>query len=103
MRRFVRASMEGWKSYFDDPAPGNALIKRDNPKMTDGQIAFGIQRMKELKVLEGKDGVPIGTMTAARWKATADYLVGAGLLKQGTDWHKAFTLDDVKDLTVKID
>ena len=25
---------------MNDPAPGNALIKADNPKMTDDQIAF---------------------------------------------------------------
>jgi glutamine synthetase len=31
MTRFVRASAEGWKSYLANPAPGNALIKRDNP------------------------------------------------------------------------
>jgi len=31
LTRFVRASAEGWRSYLDNPAPGNALIKRDNP------------------------------------------------------------------------
>ncbi len=103
VRRLVKASMEGWKRYFADPAPGNVLIRQQNPKMTDGQIAFGIQRMKDLKVLSGKDDVPVGTMTEARWKATYDYLVGAGLLKAGTDWHKAFTLDYVKDLAAKAD
>ena len=33
LTRFVRASAEGWKSYLANPAPGNALIKRDNPQM----------------------------------------------------------------------
>ena len=32
--RFVRASLEGWKSYMANPGPANALIKTDNPKMT---------------------------------------------------------------------
>ena len=32
--------MEGWKSYLKaDPAPANALIKKDNPNMTDDQLA----------------------------------------------------------------
>jgi NitT/TauT family transport system substrate-binding protein len=32
-RRFVRASLEGWKSYLKgDPSAANALIKADNPK-----------------------------------------------------------------------
>ena len=43
--RFVKASLEGWKSYMSDPTPGNALIKADNPKMGDEQIAFGIEQM----------------------------------------------------------
>jgi NitT/TauT family transport system substrate-binding protein len=37
--RFVTASMEGWKSCLADAAPGNALIKRDNPAMKDDQLA----------------------------------------------------------------
>ena len=42
--RFVKASLQGWYDYIRNPAPGNALIKADNPKMTDGQIAFEIGR-----------------------------------------------------------
>ena len=42
-------------------------------------------------------------MTDARWKATYDYMVGAGLLKPETDWHKAFTTAFVKDIDVKLD
>src|SRR5215469_16781972 len=37
--RFVKASLEGWKSYLTNPAPANALIRTDNPKMSDEQIA----------------------------------------------------------------
>lgn len=101
MRKFVAASMEGWKSYMVDPGPGNALIKAQNPKMSDAQIAFGIRRMKELKVLSGDENVPIGTMTEARWKASYEYLVSAGLLKAETDWHKAYSLDAMPALTAK--
>lgn len=101
MRRFVKASMEGWRDYMVDPTAGNALIKAQNPKMSDAQIAFGIQRMKDLKVLSGEENVPIGTMTEARWKASYDYLVSAGLLKPETDWHKAYSLEAMPVLTAK--
>ena len=47
VQAFVTASMEGWKSYLADPAPANALIKKDNPEMTDEQIAFSIAKMKD--------------------------------------------------------
>lgn len=102
VKRFVKTSMEGWKSYIADPAKANVLIKADNPKMADDRLAFAVQQMKDLKVLDGGDAATqgIGVMTEARWKATYDYMVAAGLLKPETEWKKAFTLDYVKDLKV---
>jgi NitT/TauT family transport system substrate-binding protein len=101
--RFVKASIEGWKSYLTNPAPGNALIKKDNPKMDDEQIAFGIKRMKELKVFDGGDAATLGAgvMTDARWEQTDKFMVAAGLLKADTDWKKAYTTKFVKDLKIK--
>ncbi len=100
--RFVKASIEGWKSYLADPAAGNELIKKDNPKMEDEQIAFAIRRMKELKVFDGGDAATMGAgvITEARWKATYDFMVKAGLLKPETEWRKAFTTQFVKDLRI---
>lgn len=103
LRRFVRASMQGWKDYVENPGPANALIKADNPKMSDEQIAFGVAKLKELKVLDAGGAVSIGTMTEERWKKTYEYLVSAGLLKADTDWHKAFTTELVQDLALKLD
>ncbi len=98
--RFVKASLEGWRSYLQNPAPGNALIKVDNPKMGDEQIAFAIAQMKALKVLDGGDAATLGLgiMTEARWKATYDFAVATGLLKPEVDWHAAYTDRFVKDL-----
>ena len=78
---------------MSDPAPGNALIKADNPKMSDEQIAFGIEQLKALKVLDGGDAqtMGIGIITEARWKATYDFMVAAGLLKPEVDWKQGFT------------
>ncbi len=102
VRAFIKASMQGWRDYMADPAPGNALIKAANPKMGDDQIAFGIDKMRELHVLDGEGNVPIGSMTEARWQATKDYMVTNGLLKADTDWHKAFTTEFVGDLDAKL-
>ncbi len=100
--RFVRASIEGWKSYLSDPAAGNELIKKENPRMEDEQIAFAIRRMKELKVFDGGDAATLGAgiMTETRWKLTYDFMVKSGLLKADTDWKKAFTTQFVKDLKI---
>ena len=101
--RFVKASLEGWKSYLEgDPSPANALIKADNPKMSDAQIAFGIKRMNELHIVDGGDAktMGIGIMTDARWKADYDLMTGDDLLPKDTDWHKAFTTQFVNDLKI---
>jgi len=101
--KFVRASMEGWKSYLsEDPAPANALIKADNKTMTDEQIAFGIKQLNALKVATGGDAATmgIGAMTDDRWKKTYEYMVSAGLLKKDVDYKQGYTLQFVKDLKV---
>ena len=102
-RRFVKASLLGWKSYLKgDPAPANKLIQADNPKMSDAQIAFGIKRLNELEMLDGGDAktMGIGIITAERWKATYDLMVSSDLLSKETDWTKGFTTQFVKDLKI---
>ena len=102
-RRFVKASLEGWKNYVKgDPSQANVLIKADNPNMSDAQIAFGIKRMNELQVVDGGDAktMGIGIMTEQRWQATYDLMVQSDLLPKETDWTKAFTTQFVKDLKI---
>jgi NitT/TauT family transport system substrate-binding protein len=102
--RFVKASLEGWKSYLSNPAPANALIKADNPKMSDEQITFGIEQLKALKVLDSGDAqtMGIGIITQARWNATYDFMVSAGLLKPEVDWKQGFTDRFVKTLKLSM-
>jgi NitT/TauT family transport system substrate-binding protein len=92
-RGFVRASLLGWKDYLANPAPANALIKQANPQMADDQIAFAIARMKAMNVLGKGDAATqgIGTMTAARWEQTYNFLVAGNILSPSTDWRAAFT------------
>ena len=50
VQRFVTASLEGWAQYLKGgPAieAANALIKKDNPDMTDDKIAYAIKVMNE--------------------------------------------------------
>lgn len=102
--RFVKASLEGWRDYMKDPAPANALIKADNPKMTDGQIAFAIDRLKEMKALDRGDAATlgIGVITSDRYKQIYDFLVAGELLDPKVDWHKAFDDRFVKDLKIGV-
>ena len=95
VQRFVNASIEGWYSYlYGDPAPGNALIKRDNPEMTDALIAYGMEKMKAYGILDSGEAKQygIGAMSEARWRDFFDTMVKAGLYPAGMDFEKAYTL-----------
>ena len=100
--RFLRASAEGWKSYLANPVPGNALIRKANPQMSDELLAYGWRKMKDYALVDAGDAMKSGllTMTEARWDATVDFLKAAGLARTGTDYSRAWTLDLVKDVRV---
>ncbi|MBV8888764.1 MAG: ABC transporter substrate-binding protein [Alphaproteobacteria bacterium] len=98
VQRFVDASIEGWYSYlYGDPAPGNALIKRDNPDMTDALLAYGIGKIKEHGIVDSGDAktMGIGAMTGARWRDFFETMVTAGVYPAELEYRKAFTLDFV--------
>ena len=102
VQRFVRASMEGWKGYLEDPAAANELIKKDNPNMKEDQLAYAIAKLKEQNLVGGGDAAKmgIGVMTDERWKKTHEYMVSAGLLPASVDVRQAYTTQFVKDLKV---
>ena len=95
VQRFVDASTIGWYHYlYGDNAKANALIKRDNPEMTDEILAYSVARMKEYGIVDSGDaqGLGIGAMTDARMKDFFDKMVRAGLFKADLDYRKAYTL-----------
>ncbi len=102
VRRFVQATLEGYKSYLADPTAGNALIKQENPKMEDELIAYGVKRLRELNLFGAGDAAKMGagTMTDTRWKQTYDLMVTSGQIKPIANWQQAYTTQFVKDLKV---
>ncbi len=95
VQRFVNASIEGWYNYtYGDPSPGNALIKKDNPEMTDELIAYGRAKLTERGVIDSGDSTAfgIGAMSEARWKDFFDVMSKEGLYPASMDWKKAYTL-----------
>jgi NitT/TauT family transport system substrate-binding protein len=92
--RFVNASIQGWYSYLDgDPAPGNALIKKDNPEMTDALLAYGRDKMKQYGIIDSGDAkkLGIGAMTAERWHEFFTAMAKAGLYPADLDERAAYT------------
>ncbi|HSD53941.1 MAG TPA: ABC transporter substrate-binding protein [Burkholderiales bacterium] len=102
IRRFVQATAEGWKSYLANPAPGNALVRRDNPQMEDALLAYGLAKMKAYALVTGGDATRLGilTMTDVRWKRTFDFMVQAGMVKPDLDYKRAYTLDVIREVKV---
>lgn len=100
---FVRATMEGWKSYLANPAPGNALIRQENPNMTEEQLAYSVAKLMELGVVTGGDAqrLGIGVIVEPRLKATYDLLLAHRLIDPvKVDFAKTFSTEFVRDLRV---
>jgi NitT/TauT family transport system substrate-binding protein len=98
VQRFVDASIIGWANYlYGDNRAANALIKRNNPEMTDELIAYSIAKMKEYGIVDSGDTTTlgIGAMTDARMKDFYDKMVRAGVVKPSVALAKAFTLQFV--------
>lgn len=93
VRAFVEASIDGWKAYLnDDPSRANALIRKENPDMTDAIIAQAIRQMRERGMVEGGDAqtLGIGAMTDKRLKAFFDLMSGNKVFDARLDYRKAF-------------
>jgi NitT/TauT family transport system substrate-binding protein len=95
VQRFVDASAIGWYHYlYGDNAKGNEAIKKENPEMTDQQIAFSIAKLREYGIVDSGDAVKlgIGAMTDERVKDFFDKMVKAGIVKADVDYKKTYTL-----------
>ncbi|MBD3766284.1 MAG: ABC transporter substrate-binding protein [Rhodobacterales bacterium] len=91
---FVEGSIKGWYNYlYGDNAAANAMIKADNPDMTDEQIAFGIDQMKAAGIVDSGDALTlgIGVMTEDKVKDFFDKMVAAGVVPADLDWKASFT------------
>src|SRR6202158_5351715 len=95
VQRFVDASMIRWYNYlYGDNAPGNALIKKLNPEMTDELLAFSVSKMKEYGIVDSGDTLRdgIGAMSDERATSFFDKMVRAGVVRPDIDFRKAYTL-----------
>ena len=98
VQRFVDASILGWMHYLHgENAAANALIKHDNPEMTDGLLAYSISKMKEYGLVDSGDAATlgIGAMSDARIRSFYEKMVHAGAVKPGIDITKTYTLQFV--------
>jgi NitT/TauT family transport system substrate-binding protein len=98
VQRFVDASAVGWYNYlYGDNKAANALIRKQNPEMTDELLAYSIEKMKEFGIVDSGDTekLGIGAMTDARMGSFFDKMVRAGVVKADVDFRKSYTLQFV--------
>ena len=96
VRCFVDGSAIGWANYlYGDSSAANALIKADNPDMSDDQIAFSIEKMKEYGIVDSGDALDlgIGAMTDATIQGFYDKMVKVGVTDAGLDISSIYTLE----------
>ena len=92
---FVDGSAKGWYNYlYGNNKTANEMIKKDNPDMTDEQIAFSIEQLKKFGIVDSGDSekLGIGAMTDARVQSFYDKMVKAKVAQPGIDIKKAYTL-----------
>jgi NitT/TauT family transport system substrate-binding protein len=98
VQRFVDASIIGWYNYiYGDNTPANAMIKQQNPEMSDDLLAYSVAKMKQYGIVDSGDALTlgVGAMTDARMKDFFDEMVRAGVAKPDLDYRKGYTLQFV--------
>ena len=93
VQAFVEATAKGWHDYlYGDPAAADALIRKDNPEMTQDILDQSREKMKAAKIVEGGEGLPIGIMTDVRWRTFFDMAASQGVYPKTLDYRTAYTL-----------
>jgi len=98
VQAFVDATIEGWMDYlYRDPSAGNALIKKDNPEMTDDLIAQAIAKMRAFGIALSGDAENkgLGAMSDARWQEFFTTMAGQRVYSRDFDYRDAYTLQFV--------
>jgi len=93
VQRFIDASIIGWYNYlYADNSGANALIKADNPEMTDAQLAYSRDKMVEYGIVDSGDALTqgIGCMTDANWADFYQRMVSVKRFEPGIDIAQAY-------------
>ena len=86
VQRFVDASIIGWVHYlYGDRSAAHALMKRDNPEMTDAELEASVALMKQQGIVDSGEALTlgIGAMNPARIRDFYEQMVKAGLYRAG--------------------
>jgi NitT/TauT family transport system substrate-binding protein len=104
VRAFVEASAAGWRAYLHgDPAPGDKLILKDNPEMTEDVLAQARDKMRLYGIIDSGDAAHAGpgVMSDDRWAAFFRVASAQGVYPRTLDFRRAYTLQFVRPAGAK--
>ena len=91
---FVDGSILGWYNYlYGDPSAANDLIKQDNPQMTDDKIAYAIDRMLAVGIVDSGDALEkgIGVITDEKVEGFFNKMANAGVVPADLNFSASYT------------
>jgi NitT/TauT family transport system substrate-binding protein len=92
--KMVKASIEGWKKYLENPEATNVIILKNNKQGLDkAALDFGVGAMKKLCIPEGQSSTVMGQMSLERWTQLYDTLASLKLI-DGTKGTPAAAFTD---------
>jgi NitT/TauT family transport system substrate-binding protein len=89
--KFVRASIRGWRDYLVDPTVANAEISKLNPAMSQDQMQFSTQTLKDDHFITGPDPSQLGHFTSERWSTMYQQLIELKVIINPIDPKSAYT------------
>lgn len=95
VKAFVEATAAGWQAYLHgDPAPGDALILKDNKEMSEDVLAQARDKMRSYGIVDSGDARTggLGVMTDARWQAFYATVSDKGVFPKDTNYKDAYAL-----------
>jgi NitT/TauT family transport system substrate-binding protein len=98
VKAFIEATAQGWHDYlYGDPKPADALIRKDNPEMTQDVLDQAREKMKSYGLVDSGDAKTqkIGVMTDARWKEFFDIAASHGVYPPTMNFKRGYTLQFV--------
>lgn len=77
---FLQATADGYEQCLTgDPTPAREAIMAANPEHSGELFDYKLSQMRELNLVRGEHGLPIGAMDADRWERFAAQMIESGL------------------------
>jgi NitT/TauT family transport system substrate-binding protein len=83
VRKMVRATLRGWKTYLDTPDKANKHILKVNPVIGDKTLEEGAKVLKPFTVDPTAEKQSLGNMTLERWQQLLSQLEEIGEIPPG--------------------